>query len=42
MIQPDLFNGDYLISFLVTGFIDNSVGSLTDLVDALELVLGGG
>lgn len=42
MIQSDLFNSDYLIGFLITCLIHHPVGSLTNFVDALELVFGGG
>jgi len=38
MVQSDLFDSNYLISLLVTCFVYDSISSLPDFIDALELV----
>jgi hypothetical protein len=41
VIETYFFEGDNFIGLLVSGFVDDSVSSLTDFVDALELVVLG-
>lgn len=41
MIETYFFEGNDFVGLLVSGFVDDSVSSLTDFVDALELVVLG-
>lgn len=35
MVKSDLFDGYYVVGMLVPGLVDNSVGALSNFVDAL-------
>ena len=39
VIETYFFEGDNFVGLLVSGFVDDSVSSLSDFVDSLELVV---